>query len=294
MHVLGIPALSGIYIPGTPGASWTDQDLFNTKQSLISIMDNPKKALKQVPQGKKFIRKYKKLDDLDAILPTAAKIVRLGFHDCLPESDTGAGCNGCFNFNGVKNKYFLDKCVAPEGKKQRKQCKKKEGGLRPDQQLETDNNNLFWTAQVLEGLYYGYGFDGDMSLYESGKSRADLWAYAALVAVRHTLENNNDMCESYEPTTGCPLEKANENFCAFNLTTPDFQPVFRTGRSDCIPDCGGWKPDFCTTAHEVHPNPHSTGNETGEFMKNHFGLNVQVALQLLFVELRIQFILVYL
>ena len=29
-------------------------------------------------------------------------------------------------------------------------------------------------------------------------------------------------------------------------------------------------------AEEVHPNAHGNGNETGEFMKNNFGLNVQV------------------
>jgi hypothetical protein len=157
---------------------------------------------------------------------------------------------------------------------------KREGGLRPQQQLETDNNNLLWTGAVLEDLYHSKRYariSSEQSLFMAGKSRADLWAFAALVAVRHTMNNNNGMCETYEPTTGCLLEKGSETFCAFNMTTPDFQPAFRTGRSDCEADCGPKFPDFCTTAHEVHPNPHGNGNETGEFMNKHFGLNVQEA-----------------
>ena len=34
------------------------------------------------------------------------------------------------------------------------------------------------------------------SLYESGKSRADLWAFAAIVAVEFGVETNNGVCDA--------------------------------------------------------------------------------------------------
>ena len=33
------------------------------------------------------------------------------------------------------------------------------------------------------------------SMYESGKSRADLWAFAAIVAVEFGVETNNGVCD---------------------------------------------------------------------------------------------------
>ena len=50
----------------------------------------------------------------------------------------------------------------------------------------------------------------------------------------------------------------------------------RTGRSDCISDCGMEDPDFCTRQEEIHPDPHGNGNLTAEFFADNFGLNVQV------------------
>ena len=36
------------YVPGTPGAAWSDQELAETKEKLTYIMENPEKALRQV------------------------------------------------------------------------------------------------------------------------------------------------------------------------------------------------------------------------------------------------------
>ena len=117
-------------------------------------------------------------------------MVRLGFHDCLPEKNSGEGCNGCLNFHGVGNRYYRNSCVNPTGYWTKYYCKYLEGGLRPQRQDETDNNNLFWIAYVLEDLYkysdYG-GVQSSESLFDAGKSRADLWAFAALIAVRHNI-----------------------------------------------------------------------------------------------------------
>ncbi len=36
------------YVPGTPGAAWSDQELAETKDKLVYIMEDPEKAIKQV------------------------------------------------------------------------------------------------------------------------------------------------------------------------------------------------------------------------------------------------------
>ena len=284
----GVAAVAGSYVPGTPGANWTTEELTQTKEKLLWVMKNPKSALQCTSGGLHAAYYYQYYyQDLDSILPTAAKIVRLGFHDCLPEKDTGAGCNGCLNLKGVGNRYFIYKgCENPTTDYIKYLCKYYEGDLRPQVQSETDNNNLYWVAAVLEDLYkdslYG-GVQSSQSLFDAGKSRADLWAFAALVAVRYTLERNNEMCENFEETQGCPLSQGGPdtipNFCKFDLNSDDIQPVFRTGRSDCVSDCSeSWAPEFCTKQHEIHPNPHFAGNETGKFMNVSFGLNVQVGI----------------
>ncbi len=43
----------------------------------------------------------------------------------------------------------------------------------------------------------------DVSLKASGKSRADLWAFAAIAAVEHGIETNNEVCdETYNGNPG--------------------------------------------------------------------------------------------
>ena len=60
---------------------------------------------------------------------------------------------------------------------------------------------MSWTVDVLEGIYTNPDFPFDMapklqvSLKDSGKSRADLWAYAAILAVEYGVETNNIQCD---------------------------------------------------------------------------------------------------
>ena len=76
------------------------------------MMSNPREALRLVPKGpnsflngrnftgKQILHRFDKVVDEgvhlhDAVLPDLPKIVRLAFHDCLQDSETG-GCNGYF------------------------------------------------------------------------------------------------------------------------------------------------------------------------------------------------------
>merc|ERR1719277_2758560 len=65
--------------------------------------------------------------------------------------------------------------------------------------LKSSNNNLAATADILERIYtdVSFGLQAntiDVSLQDSGKSRADLWAYAALLAAEFTMERHNRVC----------------------------------------------------------------------------------------------------
>ena len=98
---------NAVYVPGTPGAEWSVEEMLAVKHLLHKILNKPEEALKRVPEGphgsldqkftgQEMFDRYKKFGDIklkDAVLPDIPKLVRLAFHDCVPDSETG-GCNG--------------------------------------------------------------------------------------------------------------------------------------------------------------------------------------------------------
>ena len=64
------------YVPGTPGAKWTADEMIIVKSKLNSIFDQYGgfKALDQI---------YEKNPATWQDVPDAPKALRLGFHDCL-------------------------------------------------------------------------------------------------------------------------------------------------------------------------------------------------------------------
>ena len=277
---------------GTPGGRWTDEELINTKAKLRWTMIKPYDALKSIPGGSEVHDKYLSLEHvgshmkLDAIAPNMAKIIRLTFHDCVKET-SGAGCNGCLNFEGMGNIYELDTC----GKGTKRDCSEVAEPFSKGPKTgpsATDNNNLQWVARVLEGLYkdpnYGpAGLNSEVSLFESGKSRADLWAFAGLVAVQFSTETNNHYCNPTGDKPAPCFNQVNKDSpsCFIDLPTPEF----RSGRSDCLPSCTGENsPDFCTSNEEFHPSPHGNGDATIDFFKEHFDFNPKEAAALMGVH----------
>ena len=66
--------------------------------------------------------------------------------------------------------------------------------------LKTDNSGLELTADMLEEIFTNKDFPEtavplEVSLAESGKSRADLWSFAAAVGVEWGVERNNKGCD---------------------------------------------------------------------------------------------------
>ena len=117
---------------------------------------------------------------------TENTILRLVFHDCGMYTDGTGGCDGCINWKGMnhagpsannKNDYY---------------------GTEPMD--KTDNNGMDQITEKLELIYstIDWPFQNaslEMSLQQSGKSRADLWELAGLVTLERTIERANRACD---------------------------------------------------------------------------------------------------
>ena len=118
---------------------------------------------------------------------TENTLMRLIFHDCMRYED-GAGhpCDGCINFKGVgvkgpdpndKNDYYRFKPLE-----------------------KSDNNNMDQIVAKLELIYTTIDWPFvnpslNASLRQSGRSRADLWNLASMVALERTIERANRACD---------------------------------------------------------------------------------------------------
>ena len=187
------------YVPGNPGAAWTQDEILITKA--------------------KFFYWFGWTD-------SAAKHLRLGFHDCIKYADGTGGCDGCLNWKGMDVKL----AIAAHARN----LSVEDGG---------GNNGLGDTVRNLERFYLEANFPhGAPVLSESPKdlgwSRADLWAFSSVVAVEFAVMVNNLKCEEADVSqyghsmAGCSHHQGDPG-CKVNIERP-FQ--FHTGRSDCTDD----------------------------------------------------------
>ena len=104
------------------------------------------------------------------------------------------------------------------------------------------------------------------SPFELGMSRADLWAFAGILALDEAQRTTRSQCDNFNY----------ENTCGDNSTTcftpfpRDTKDLFKTGRKDCI-DFGD-KP-YKATKEESHPNAVGNGKMTLDFFKKDFGFS---------------------
>ena len=100
-----------------------------------------------------------------------------------------------------------------------------------------DNNRLERVVKYLELLYTSPDYPESapalkVSLKDSGKSRADLWQFAGLVALEQMIERANWGCDhDFNVRQQQTLLESREK-CEIKLTKP-FK--FMYGRADCIP-----------------------------------------------------------
>merc|ERR1719491_1693633 len=102
----------------------------------------------------------------------------------------------------------------------------------------TDNNGLGNAVYALELIYktIDWPFQDatlETSLHQSGKSRADLWQLAGLVALERSLERANRACDlDFNARQQVTLLESREA-CEIKITKP---LKFLSGRSDCMSD----------------------------------------------------------
>jgi len=249
-----IPPAPTPYVPGEPGAPWTLEELLSVRAKLHRIINEGAAVYHELGLAT--------VDDFWGAMPGAAKMLRLGFHDCLRYVDgTPFGCDGCLEWNGVGERFPFDR-------------------LAKGQFPFTDdghNNGLKPTVEVLEGIYTDRAFPSltpqlSISLQRSGKSRADLWAFATMVAVEYSITLNNLACDNPELVPDQCHPRINMPDCKVEMVRPF---SFRTGRRDCVSTGFPWKhsssPSYMTMQRERHPDPQSNGSGTVEFFRRDFG-----------------------
>ena len=262
------------YVPGTPGAPWTVQEVEVYKSKLFDIMRrgggrSTVAKLKDVFPDE-WPKQYSKARE-----PNGPKFLRLAFHDCLKYTDGTGGCDGCLNWHNVGWKFGID------GNPDAQWLDHKD---LYDDLTVSDNNGLEIVVKVLEAMYIDPVFPRGtpkpfkVSLRDSGKSRADLWALAAIAAVEFGVENNNLACDGPEvyldkknlapPNSACTTS-VNSTSCKVNMPRAI---KFQTGRADCIPDPNQPEP-YIATKEEVHPVLQGNGNMTVDFFVENFGFN---------------------
>jgi len=233
------------YEPGTPGAEWTPEVKAAIRQKIVQVFEEPGAAW----EGSRF------LDDKQQNFkaPDLPKFVRLAFHDCLLYKDGSGGCDGCLNFHNMGEVFT------------------KTSHLDPEKNDDGHSNGLGGTVAVLEAIYDDAQYPAGAAVLEHapkelGISRADLWAYAAIVAVEVALEKNNEACR--KPTN-------DPDDCAQDWGQPDCAVtapralIFSTGRKDCLPNDSLPRP-YMTLEPESHPGPAMSGKDVAAFMKSDF------------------------
>ncbi len=179
------------------------------------------------------------------------KAIRLAFHDCVPYEDGSGGCDGCLNLD--ENRH--------------------------------DNLGLEFTAAILEKLYVDVNFPQmpahSPNLVKSpkdlGMSRADLWAFVGLLALDEHLQFTKTECayDNYSQMCGY-----NSSACYSPL--PNYQKLFKTGRTDCIAKEGASElHQYLASKVEAHPHLAGNGEMTVKYFKDNFNMNGQAALALM-------------
>jgi len=245
------------YVPGEQGGAWTVDEMDMVRAKIHRV----------ITEGDQVIRELTGDHTISNVLSNpAATILRLGFHDCLKYADGTGGCDGCLEWKGVGD-LFTD-------------AQLRRGLIPADAGGDGHNNGLQYITQVLEGIYTQADFPRRtpwmaLSPQQSGKSRADLWAFAMLVATQYALDLNNEVCANPETHRHWPWGQCHpregEDDCT--ITAPRAL-IFKTGRRDCI----GVKendddPPYATTKEESHPNPEGNGPMTVDFFKKDFNFN---------------------
>jgi len=251
------------YVPGEPGAPWTPKEIRYVREKLNQALGMAKGWIKQLNTMK---------DVSWHDIPSTAKIIRLAFHACMPYTDGSGGCDGCVHWDGVGSRV---------PRKSLRKFKLPSMGV-------TNNNALGYTVELLEEIYTNPDFPQgspqlETSLQNCGKSRADLWAFAGIVAVERAIELTNLACadpsnKKIKRRKQC-VRNAGDPSCFIDYDTRPL--TFMTGRRDCVKHKE--KP-FMSVNEDRQPDPHDNGRKTVEYFRDNFGLQAKETVALMGVH----------
>ena len=189
----------------------------------------------------------RRTNDLDF---SEAKALRLAFHDCVPYEDGSGGCDGCLNLDENKD----------------------------------DNIGLEFTVAILERLYTDVDFPTlryqknlEKSPKDLGISRADLWAFAGLLAMDEHLQFTKSFCEHNSMLMNC-----GDNSTTCYTPMHKYWKLFQTGRKDCIAaDHASELQQYVASKVEAHPSHGGNGEMTVKYFREKFNMAPYKALALM-------------
>jgi hypothetical protein len=182
---------------------------------------------------------------------SAARVLRLSFHDCLKSSKGTGGCDGCL--------YY------------------------PAPNVEAaENAGLEATTAWLEDLYQNTVLSSKgTTLRVAGSSRADLWAFAAFVAVEFTARTNNEACignRNWTKSVQC-VSQEGEAGCGIDMSFVSPSNWFVEGRQDCSPDSSCLVPGqtfsagYKTCQQSRFPDNNFNGTQLQAWFQDNFEFN---------------------
>ena len=278
-------AVAAPYAPGTPGAVWNEHEIKIVREKIIRMLDGSQyqrkfefmKPMKQGPRKGK--RLFTANDTLWINRPMPSRVIRLAFHDCIGSWESGkvgegkrSGCDGCLYWDDDEMNFLYT-----EGDSEEEEDRTvTHSSYHYDIPKVATNNGLKTILKALEYVYDDpYWPPGaeplETSLKDSGKSRADLWQFAANVAVELEIERSNFACKYDKTNQQSAVLEGGEDACLIKLHRPI---TFKFGRIDCISD-GGVQNDLSTTYKTSHPetpfNHHGPSKDILEGMEKEFG-----------------------
>ena len=244
------PSLDTVYVPGTPGAAWTVEEIETTRERILQGI-NPDWEVQYNMMGiGAFSTKH----------VTENKIMRLVFHDCVRYTDGTGGCDGCLRWKGVGDPVpnIFDKS----------------DNYKFDPVKKTDNNGLKYVVKLLEKIYTTVDWPFRKasltgSLQQLGKSRADLWQFAGLVALEKALERANRACDLDKWSRQQITLLEGREACEFKLRAP---LKFWYGRADCVTTK---TKKYKASKKEVQPRLLGDGNHATDFFLEEFGMSAE-------------------
>ena len=90
------PSLDTVYVPGTPGAAWTVEEIQTTRERILQGINPDWEVQYNMTGIGAFLT-----PETETV--TENKIMRLVFHDCVRYTDGTGGCDGCLNWAGYEN-----------------------------------------------------------------------------------------------------------------------------------------------------------------------------------------------